>query len=116
MYFKFFADKAYKPPKIKENSETGYTFSTKIPKPLEGEGILGARPRQLLVKYLPGVTGKHFLPKRKGNLFLKSEVKCVHSIVAKLRHKNAFNSIQLQLTGTLKGPKQFVRIRESLNN
>ena len=30
-----------KTPKMKENSETGYTFSTKIPEPLEGKGISG---------------------------------------------------------------------------
>ena len=37
--------------KMKENSKTGYTFSTKVPEPVEGEGILGAPPLQLLVKY-----------------------------------------------------------------
>ena len=38
---------------MKENSETEYTFSTKIPELLEGEGILEAPPRQLLIKYSP---------------------------------------------------------------
>ena len=42
-------------PKMKENSKNGHTFSTKIPEPVEGEGILGAPLRQSLVNYpLPG--------------------------------------------------------------
>ena len=39
---------------MKENSETGYIFSTKVPEPLKGEGILGAPPRQLLISTLGG--------------------------------------------------------------
>ena len=39
------------PLKWKKKSETRYTFSTKILEPLEGEGILGAPPHQLLIKY-----------------------------------------------------------------
>ena len=35
---------------MKENSETGYKFSTKIPEPVEGKKDLGAPPLQLLVK------------------------------------------------------------------
>ena len=42
------------PPKMNENFETRYTFSTKIPGPLEGEGIWGEPPRQLVIKYPPG--------------------------------------------------------------
>ena len=33
-----------KSPKMKENSETAYTFSTKIPEPLDEEGIWGHLP------------------------------------------------------------------------
>ena len=36
---------------MNKNSETGYAFSTKVLEPCESEGILGAPPRQLLVKY-----------------------------------------------------------------
>ena len=38
---------------MKENSETGYTFSTKIPEPIEGERILGTPPRQFTGKVPP---------------------------------------------------------------
>ena len=41
---------------MKENSETGYIFSTKIRELLEGERILGALSRQLLVKNTQEVT------------------------------------------------------------
>ena len=34
----FSQTKPKKTPKMKENSETGYVFSAKIPEPLEGEG------------------------------------------------------------------------------
>ena len=37
-------------PKMKENSETGNAFSMKISELDEDEGILGAPPRQLIVK------------------------------------------------------------------
>ena len=42
-----------RPPEMKKKSKTGYTFSTKILEPLEGEGILGAPPCQLLIKSPP---------------------------------------------------------------
>ena len=54
LWMKFFLQtRPKRPPKIKK-SKTGYTFSTKIREPLEGEGILGAPPRQLLNNPPPG--------------------------------------------------------------
>ena len=41
--------------KIKENSETGYIFETKIPKLVEDEGILWAPPRQVEIKCSPAL-------------------------------------------------------------
>ena len=38
---------------MNENSETGYIFRTKIPKPVENKGILWASPRQVEVKCPP---------------------------------------------------------------
>ena len=44
MEFLFFFQwtKLQRRPKMKENSKTGHTFSTKIKEPVEGEEILGA--------------------------------------------------------------------------
>ena len=33
--------RSHKHPEMLENSKTGYTFSTRIPKPVESKGILG---------------------------------------------------------------------------
>ena len=38
---------------MNENSEAGYIFGTKIPKPVEDKGILWALPVQVEVKCLP---------------------------------------------------------------
>ena len=78
-----FSQTGYKPPKMKENSETGYTCSTKIPEPLKGEAIFRPPPHQLLIKYpLPTVI-------RDGHTTYNREVYCTFVV---LPHKPRFQT------------------------
>ena len=50
----FFRRQGLIPPKMKENSETGYTFPKTFQNGLKAKGFWGTSPRQLVIKYPPG--------------------------------------------------------------